>query len=135
MSKELEAFNRIIDNIPIMEMEEKPNYTLEDLSNDTNLIRQALQELQAIKSAEPSEAMEWLDRFKGIEISEMPFKDDCGTKEVDLNEVRNVGSQLNNDFHKFVNTLENYILKAQEQENFIKEWLEKKMNKNPKSVF
>jgi len=46
MSKELELFDRIIDNIPIMEMEEKPNYTLEDLSNDTNLIKQALLKAQ-----------------------------------------------------------------------------------------
>ena len=89
-----------------------PLFAVEDILKD-------LTELEQIKNAEPSEAMEWLDKFKGIEISEMPFKDDCGTKEVDLNEVRNVGSPLNNDFHKFVHTLENYILKSQKQEKIL----------------
>ena len=82
-------------------------------------LEKALKRLEAIDNINPSEALEWLDKFKGIEISALPFKDDCGTQEVDLNEVRFVGSQLNNDFHKFVNTLENYILKAQEYKEFV----------------
>jgi hypothetical protein len=86
---------------------------------DVEIIAKDLQRLEAIDNANPSEALKAFEEFKGIEISEMPFKDDCGKKEVDLNEVRIVGSQLNNDFHKFVNTLENYILKAQELEKVL----------------
>lgn len=78
-----------------------------------DILKSALQRLESIDNAKPNEALEWLDKFKGIEISALPFKDDCGTQEVDLNEVRFVGSQLNNDFHKFVNTIELNLLRAQ----------------------
>ena len=120
MSKELEALSIII----------------ETLSNDKgrvmcrkelDVLIQALNRLEAIDNANPSEALEWLNRFKGIELSSLPFKSEDGAvKEVDLNEVRFVGSQLNNDFRKFVYIIENVLIKAQEQEkvlNIIKEHL------------
>ncbi len=73
----------------------------------------------------PSEALEWLNKFKGVELSSLPFKSEDGAvKEVDLNEVRFVGSPLNNDFRKFVYIIENALIKAQEQEKVIIELCE-----------
>lgn len=80
-------------------------------------LKRAVQRLEEIENSNPNEALEWLDKFKGIEISSLPFKSEDGpVKEVDLNEVRFVGSQLNNDFHKFVNILEQNLLKARKTE-------------------
>ena len=87
------------------------------------------QRLEAIDNSNPSEALEWLNRFKGIELSSLPFKSEDGAvKEVDLNDVRFVGSQLNNDFRKFVYIIENALIKAQEQEKVLKVVFEKPLS-------
>lgn len=104
MTKELETFDRIIDNIPITEMEEKPNYTLEDLSNDTNLIRQALTELDQIKNATPSEALECLEEM--YEIS-------CDGRKPE---------------YTLYECIEQFILKAQEQEKVLEIIFEKNVD-------
>ncbi len=72
--------------------------------------------LESIDNANPSEALECLDKLKGMEISSMPFSDEYGTQEVDLNDIRKVGSQLNTDFREYTATIKQALLKAQEQE-------------------
>ena len=56
MSKELEALKRLFDS------------NTENSHEDYDLLYKAILELKAIKEAKPSEALEWLNKFKGIEI-------------------------------------------------------------------
>ena len=86
------------------------------LTEDFDLVEQALLELKSIKDANPSEALKCLEKLKGMEISSMPFSDEYGTQEVDLNDIRKVGSQLNTDFREYTTTIKQALLKAQEQE-------------------
>ena len=101
----------------------KKEYIKDDLyrlyikKNEIEFLEKELQRLGQIDNTKPSEALKWLNRFKGIELSAMPFKSEDGaTKEVNLNEVRIVGSPLNNDYRKFVNTIEQTLIKSQETE-------------------
>ncbi len=75
--------------------------------------------LESIDNANPSEALEDLEKIKGMEISAMPFKDDCGIQEVDLNDIRKVGSQLNTEFREYTNTIKQSLIKSQEQEKIL----------------
>lgn len=77
-------------------------------------LESALKRLESIDNAEPSEALECLEKLKGMEISSMPFSDEYGTQEVDLNDIRKVGSQLNTDFREYTATIKQALLKAQE---------------------
>ena len=79
------------------------------------IIRQFLHRLESIDNANPSEALECLEKLKGMEISSMPFSDEYGTQEVDLNDIRKVGSQLNTDFREYTATIEQALLKAQKE--------------------
>ena len=111
MSKELDYLDDILKNEP---MTLNKRMIIE-------IIKEKIQRLESIDHANPSEALEWLNKFKGVEISSLPFKSEDGAvKEVDLNEVRFVGSQLNNEFRKFVYIIENALIKAQEQEKVFK---------------
>jgi len=112
MSKEyLEAFNRITLHT---ECDNDGSYDCLNFEDDCKLVNDALTRLNLIDNLKPSEALEELNKFKGIEISSLPFKSEDGAvKEVDLNEVRFVGSTLNNEFRKFVNIIEQALLQAQ----------------------
>ena len=109
MTKELEALEDII--LYLNASEPKGLYY-----ENIEIIQQALQRLEAIENAKPSEALECLKKLNGMEISSMPFKDDYGIEEVDLNDIRKVGSQLNTDFREYIDTIKRYILKEQDKE-------------------
>ena len=66
-----------------------------------------------------SEALECLEKLKGMEISSMPFSDEYGTQEVDLNDIRKVGSQLNTDFREYTDTIKQTLIKAQDMEKVL----------------
>lgn len=130
MSKELEALEEIINKFAEQMMRaNKEELTAINKNNaieylyrtpQVRLLHQALQHLEAIDNSKPSKALEELEKFKGIELSSLPFKSEDGAvKEVDLNEVRYVGSPLNNDFRKFVYIIENTLIKSQEQEKVL----------------
>ena len=89
------------------------------LMEDYEVVEKALLELQSIKEAEPSEALECLKKLNGMEISSMPFKDDYGIEEVDLNDIRKVGSQLNTDFKEYIDTIKQALLNAEKDEKII----------------
>lgn len=89
--------------------------------NSKEQVKKILQgELVTIDNANPSEALECLEKLKGMEISSMPFSDEYGTQEVDLNDIRKVGSQLNTDFREYINTIKQALLKAQEPKQYLK---------------
>lgn len=89
------------------------------LTEDYEVVKQALLELKSIKEANPSEALECLKKLNGMEISSMPFKDDYGIEEVDLNDIRKVGSQLNTDFRENIDTIKQALLKAEKEKKII----------------
>ena len=74
-----------------------------------------------------TKALECLEKLRGLQLSEMPFKDECGHKEVDLNELRIWGSQLYIDFLEWTNTIKQALLKAQESKQYLK-WEDLKFN-------
>lgn len=111
MSKELEALNKIQHDFGQLKGQE--------LVSCYETIFNALQRLEAIDNATPSEALECLEKLKGIEISSMPFKDDYGIEEVDLNDIRKVGSQLNTDFKEYIDTIKQALLNAEKYEKII----------------
>lgn len=76
----------------------------------------------------PSEALECLEKLKGMEISSMPFSDEYGTQEVDLNDIRKVGSQLNTDFREYITTIKQALLKAQKDRKALEIIKEKRVN-------
>ena len=115
MSKTLELIRTLIDGAN--EYEKKTgntNPTVYLSKNNLLIIEKALQRLESIDNAEPSEALECLEKLKGMEISSMPFSDEYGTQEVDLNDIRKVGSQLNTDFREYTATIKQALLKQQE---------------------
>jgi len=123
MSKDyLEALERLVC------CDEDIGYTSKYVERDFNIVKQALQRLEAIDNANPSEVLEDLKKLRGMEISAMPFKDDCGIQEVDLNDIRKVGSQLNTDFRKYTDTIAQALLKAQEQEKVLNVIFEKNVD-------
>jgi len=63
MSKELEALDRLIAI-----SDESKYWNCDDYVADVNAVKQALQELQAIKEAKPSEALNWLEKSKNMMI-------------------------------------------------------------------
>ena len=89
--------------------------------------------LESIDNAEPSEALECLEKLKGMEISSMPFSDEYGTQEVDLNDIRKVGSQLNTDFREYIDAIKQALLKAQEPKHYLK-WEDLEFNHTPKMI-
>ena len=129
MSKEyLEALERMCSTTLEEDLSVRDIYETE-----YGIVEQALNRLEAIEkgkntdiidnymafkndNAEPSEALECLEKLKGMEISSMPFSDEYGTQEVDLNDIRKVGSQLNTDFREYTTTIKQALLKAQTQE-------------------
>lgn len=114
MSKEyLEAFGRITLHT---EYDNDGSYDSLNFEDDCKLVDEALERLESIDNSNPSEALECLEKLKGMEISSMPFSDEYGTQEVDLNDIRKVGSQLNTDFREYTATIKQALLKAQEQE-------------------
>ena len=90
------------------------------LGVDFEIVESALNRLETIDNAEPSEALECLEKLNGMEISSMPFSDEYGTQEVDLNDIRKVGSQLNTDFREYIDTIKQALLKAQEPKQYLK---------------
>jgi len=131
MSKEyLEAFERI--------KELPDSYRKQDVWEhcymvDCEKIEQALQRLESIDNANPSEALECLEKLKGMEISSMPFSDEYGTQEVDLNDIRKVGSQLNTDFREYIDAIKQALQKAQEPKQYLK-WEDLEFNHTPKMI-
>ena len=122
MSKTLELIRTLIDGAN--EYEKKTgntNPTVYLSKNNLLIIEKALQRLESIDNAEPSEALECLEKLKGMEISSMPFSDEYGTQEVDLNDIRKVGSQLNTDFREYTATIKQALLKAQEPKKYLDE--------------
>ena len=108
MRKEyLEALNKIQHDFGQLKGQE--------LVSCYEIIFNALKRLEAIDNSNPSEALECLEKLKGMEISSMPFSDEYGTQEVDLNDIRKVGSQLNTDFREYTTTIKQALLKGQEQ--------------------
>ena len=106
MRKEyLEALNKIQHDFGQLKGQE--------LVSCYEIIFNALKRLEAIDNSNPSEALECLEKLKGMEISSMPFSDEYGTQEVDLNDIRKVGSQLNTDFREYTTTIKQALLKAQ----------------------
>ena len=89
--------------------------------------------LESIDNAEPSKALECLEKLKGMEISSMPFSDEYGTQEVDLNDIRKVGSQLNTDFREYTATIKQALIKAQEPKKYLK-WEDLKFEHTPKYI-
>lgn len=71
---------------------------------------------EAINNAEPTKALECLEKLRGLQLSEMPFKDECGHKEVDLNELRIWGSQLYIDFLEWTNTIKQALIQKSKKE-------------------
>ena len=92
----------------------------ENINKSLDIIKQALKRLESIDNAEPSEALECLEKLNGMEISSMPFSDEYGTQEVDLNDIRKVGSQLNTDFREYTATIKQALLKAREPKHYLK---------------
>ncbi len=121
MSKELEALERLKNRYDV-------HYILDLQDKDYDIIEQALHRLEAIDNANPSEALECLEKLNGMEISSMPFSDEYGTQEVDLNDIRKVGSQLNTDFREYINTIKQSLLKAQFLEEEYNNLMEDKDN-------
>lgn len=115
MSKELEALE-IIGKLYLINDEQVKDWD----KRDFNILKSALKRLEAIDNAEPSEALKCLEKLKGMEISSMPFSDEYGTQEVDLNDIRKVGSQLNTDFREYTATIKQALLKAQEPKQYLK---------------
>ncbi len=121
MSKELEMVRTMINGAN--EYEKKTgdkNPPVYFSKNNLLIIETALQRLEAIDNANPSEALECLEKLKGMEISSMPFSDEYGTQEVDLNDIRKVGSQLNTDFREYTATIKQALLKIQEPKHYLK---------------
>ena len=114
MNKEyLEALNGLFDLVHCQDSFEKAQKYFD-------IIEQALNRLESIDNATPSEALKCLEKLKGMEISSMPFSDEYGTQEVDLNDIRKVGSQLNTDFREYTATIKQSLLKAQEPKHYLK---------------
>lgn len=102
MSKELEALDRIIEGAVFDYI-----YTKQDLDEDTDIVRQALKELKAIKEANPSEALESLDFLKNIAIYDISLLKDSDIKTL---------YQL---YHFSFNTINQALIKSQEQEKVL----------------
>lgn len=137
MSKEIESLKRIETTFSMNKQGKESVYREYTNSiylyyEDFDLVLKGLQRLEAIEKGKntdiidnymafkndntnPSEALECLEKLKGMEISSMPFSDEYGTQEVDLNDIRKVGSQLNTDFREYTATIKQALLKAQEQ--------------------
>ena len=117
MSKEFEALEcleEIKSYFPFVDLGKGKEYVCE---KEFNTIKQALQRLEAIDSTTSSEALECLKKLNGMEISSMPFKDDYGIEEVDLNDIRKVGSQLNTDFREYIETIKQALNRLEAIEN------------------
>jgi hypothetical protein len=113
MSKEyLEALERMCSTTLEEDLSVRDIYETE-----YGIVEQALQRLESIDNAEPSEALECLEKLKGMEIISMPFSDEYGTQEVDLNDIRKVGSQLNTDFREYTATIKQALIKAEKEHN------------------
>ena len=111
MSKDVDEMNRLLEGLERLAMpDELHNEECKkagvELTEDYDLIKEALFELKAIKEAKPSEAMECIKRIW----------DDIDA----YNDFRQ-------DF-KGLKIIENYILKAQEQEKALKVIFEKKVD-------
>ena len=103
MSKEyLESLNRLG---AIRKFDGGDNYSLSD-KKEFKTVKQALTELQQIKSAEPSKALECLERIV------MP-------DELYLKECKKIGISNHYDY----NTIKQALLKSQEQEKVLNEAL------------
>lgn len=110
MSKELDYLDKILNYQPLTLVER----------TIIECIKEKIQYLESIDNADSSEALECLEKLKGMEISSMPFSDEYGTQEVDLNDIRKVGSQLNTDFREYTTTIQQALLKAQEPKQYLK---------------
>ena len=101
--------------------------------NEQKTIKQSIERLEAIDNAEFGEALECLEKLRGMEISSMPFSDEYGTQEVDLNDIRKSGSQLNTDFREYINTIQQALQKVQEPKKYLK-WEDLKFTEELKSL-
>lgn len=109
MRKEyLEALNKIQHDFGQLKGQE--------LVSCYEIIFNALKRLEAIDNSNHSEALECLEKLKGMEISSMPFSDEYGTQEVDLNDIRKVGSQLNTDFREYTTTIKQALIQKSKKE-------------------
>ena len=102
MSKELECLENLFSNVV------STTYNRESSLKDFNTIKQALLELQSIKEANPSEALECLDKLaKQIELDE----------DTDYWEIRNAN-----------NTVEQALLNAEKEHKVFEIIKEKEVN-------
>lgn len=135
MSKELDKVKEIRDKV-LYNADGYATLPIGEVNLLIAIANQAINRLEAIEkgkntdiidnymafkndNANPSEALECLEKLKGMEISSMPFSDEYGTQEVDLNDIRKVGSQLNTDFREYTATIKQALIKAQKEHNSV----------------
>lgn len=107
MSRELEALERLIEyrriDVESVERDDGTSY-----ENDISIIEKALQRLEAIDNANPSEALKYLENMIDTFLVENKNK-------IEFNKVNNYDCELLEERRKDLESYKQALIKAQEQ--------------------
>lgn len=112
MSKELEALNYVWYNYYTEELSQNE---VKEIEKNLNIVQDGLKRLEAIDNAEPSEALECLERIGAEKLARGEL-------------IRN-----DNKLEPYIDTIKQALLKAQEPKHYLK-WEDLELSYNMKNV-
>ncbi len=125
MSKELESWNKIGDTLNKYCNDKGLKFSdAYNIGQELQIVKKGLERLEAIKNSNPSDAMKCLEKLELLTCDFEWYKDNINTIKqalIILNILKRIIKVKPSDLYEF----ELVIRGTDEEENTIKEWLEK----------